>query len=512
MELGEIHDHRNRPDDYIASIVGSLSVRKTEKDQFGEVFTPLKIINAMLDQLPEEIWSEPTKKWLDPAAGFGNFLMVVYSRLMNGLSDVIPDPNERSAHIIRNMLYMVEYNETSCQRIREIFGSTMNLCCSSFLDQNGPIFTDGGTTNQFDVIVGNPPFNADQTHEGKKGGGSILWDKFVKKSLDTPLLKPDAYLLFVHPALWRKPPSDRAMTLFDMMTHRNHMIYLEIHSKPDGKRDFNVQTRYDFYLIQKRRPAPGVDMTQVKDQIGSMHTIDLSRWQFLPNHSFELIEPLLTEKPQPHSVIFSRTQYGTDKPCVGETNQPGSIPLIHSTPRDGPRILWSSLSKESCPGCVPMIGVPKVIFGESGIHNVIIDLKGEYGITQCAIALKIPTPIETEGLLMKQALESEAFARILNAMSFSNFRIDWRMFLYFKPDFYKDVLRISIEPVQPSFVRVKGSRSDFEPNDGVVLPIKKKPAPTPGPSKQGGTKQYRRNFTKRRDRSRKKQKYTRKKY
>jgi hypothetical protein len=97
-------------------------------------------------------------------------------------------------------------------------------------------------------------------------------------------------------------------------------------------------------------------------------------------------------------------------------------------------------------------------------------------------------------------------------MSFSNFRIDWRMFLYFKPDFYKDVLRISIEPVQPSFVRVKGSRSDFEPNDGVVLPIKKKPAPTPEPSKQGGTKQYRRNFTKRRDRSRKKQKYTRKKY
>ena len=31
------------------------------------------------------------------------------------------------------------------------------------------------------------------------------------------------------------------------------------------------------------------------------------------------------------------------------------------------------------------------------------------------------------------------FHTILDAMSFSNFRIDWRMFLYFRPDFYKKI-------------------------------------------------------------------------
>ena len=84
-----------------------------------------------------------------------------------------------------------------------------------------------------------------------------------------------------------------------------------------------------------------------------------------------------------------------------------------------------------------MFGVPKVIFGESGINEVIIDSEGKYGMTQGAIGIPIG---DGDGLQMKQALESSEFQTILDAMSFSNFRIDWRMFLYFRPDFYKKIL------------------------------------------------------------------------
>jgi hypothetical protein len=41
---------------------------------------------------------------------------------------------------------------------------------------------------------------------------------------------------------------------------------------------------------------------------------------------------------------------------------------------------------------------------------------------------------------MKSALVRSEFKDILNAMSFGNFRIDWRMFKYFRPDFYKQFL------------------------------------------------------------------------
>jgi len=469
-----------------------LAVRQAEKDRFGEVFTPSALINAMLDKLPPSVWTDPTKKWLDPAAGFGNFFMEVYPRLMKSLEHVIPEPSQRRRHILTQMLYMVEYNEESCQRIREnpMFvaeaGGTegtegVNLFCGNFLDLDplSPVFRSG--TTSFDIIVGNPPFNADQTHEGKKGGGANLWPKFVETSLrGGGLLKPDGFLLFVHPALWRKPPSPRAPTLFELMTHENHMLYLEIHNKLDGKRVFGVQTRYDFYVIQKRKPTLSVSTstTFIKDQNGEEHpSFDLSRWKFLPNHSYEIIEPLLRSSDDTSEpiVIFSRGKYGTDKPWVHDDEKqrtPEDIPLIHSTPLSGPRFLWSDprVKCEDVEDCAPMVGVPKVIFGESGINKVVIDVEGRYGMTQGAIGLRIPSvsPDEqnAEARQMATALESDIFSRILDAMSFSNFRIDWRMFLYLRADFYR----------HPMFSGAKSAcatqrKTSKRPREGIKKPM-----------------------------------------
>jgi hypothetical protein len=36
-----------------------------------------------------------------------------------------------------------------------------------------------------------------------------------------------------------------------------------------------------------------------------------------------------------------------------------------------------------------MFGVSKVIFGDSGINDVVIDMEGKYGMTQHAIALEV---------------------------------------------------------------------------------------------------------------------------
>ena len=536
-ELGELHANRENIKAYIRSITQPEEkqeqeeeskpgkskarpvVREEEKNKFGEVFTPNKLINEMLDKLPPEVWRDPNKKWLDPAAGFGNFFMVVYERLMEGLADHPDHPDRpdyidsavRSEHIITRMLYMVEYNEASCKIIRQRFGTAANLFCGSFVNEDEPIrFPD--ETIKFDVIVGNPPFNADQTHEGKKGGGKNLWPEFVDHSLD--IIVPGGYLLFVHPALWRKPPSSRAETLFDKMVHDNHMLYLEIHSKSDGYRDFGVQTRYDYYVIQKRRPTPSIDFTFVKDQLVQEHLrLDLSRWRFLPNYSFEMIEPLLSEKEEDY-VIFSRGQYGSDKEWVRDSKDDEyKFPLVHSTPLDGPRIYWSKRMNDDCKDCKKMFGVPKLIFGESGINNVIIDDKGEYGMTQGAMAIKIPS--EGEGAIMKTVIESGEFHRILDAMSFSNFRIDWRMFLYFLPDFYKHAQFASTTPfVRPAVLKKRAAKERdlmafVQSKKARHEPPKTKRSKSPFLSGEGGRKRNCRNCTKRRKRN---SRYTRKKY
>ena len=83
-------------------------------------------------------------------------------------------------------------------------------------------------------------------------------------------------------------------------------------------------------------------------------------------------------------------------------------------------------------------GVPKVIFGESGINkSSILDLSGKYGMTQQAMAItdkKVNLP------KIKKAIESDKFQEILNACSWSNFRIDWRLFTYLKKDFWKQYI------------------------------------------------------------------------
>lgn len=46
----------------------------------SEVFTPTPLVNEMLDRLPQEIWDDPTKTFLDPACGDGQFLSEVLIR------------------------------------------------------------------------------------------------------------------------------------------------------------------------------------------------------------------------------------------------------------------------------------------------------------------------------------------------------------------------------------------------------------------------------------------------
>ena len=36
--------------------------------------------------------------------------------------------------------------------------------------------------DKFDAVIGNPPYNNSQNNEGKKGGGDLLWNKFVINS------------------------------------------------------------------------------------------------------------------------------------------------------------------------------------------------------------------------------------------------------------------------------------------------------------------------------------------
>ena len=82
-----------------------------------------------------------------------------------------------------------------------------------------------------------------------------------------------------------------------------------------------------------------------------------------------------------------------------------------------------------------MFGISKVIFGDSGINEPVIDLDGKYGMTQHAIGLVVTS--KTDATRASTFLKSNFFKNILMSCAYSGFQIDWRLFTYFKAHFWE---------------------------------------------------------------------------
>ena len=91
----------NQPD--ILEVISDLSS--------DEVFTPPRVVNAVLDLLPVEVWSDPTLRWLDPGSKTGSFLREIAKRLMTGLVEAFPVEQERLEHILKNMVFGIAVTE-----------------------------------------------------------------------------------------------------------------------------------------------------------------------------------------------------------------------------------------------------------------------------------------------------------------------------------------------------------------------------------------------------------------
>lgn len=198
----------HEPDKLLEFINSELKPKEKEKKEYGEVFTPLSLVNEMLDKLDEgyikehgkSIFTEEGFKWLDPAVGIGNFPIIVYQRLMKGLK--IPNEEERRKHILEKMIYMVEISDKSILIFNKILCGDkyrLNIHTGSFLTSNCKY------DFMFDVVMGNPPYNPPKTATGSSGNS--IWQQFVFKSFY--MVKEKGFLLFIHPPGWKKPTDEK---------------------------------------------------------------------------------------------------------------------------------------------------------------------------------------------------------------------------------------------------------------------------------------------------------------
>jgi hypothetical protein len=334
---GKIEEKSLRKDKILDLIHRRITPRKKQKEEKGEVFTPIEFIEDMLSHLPKTIWTNHNLKWLDPANGIGNFPVVVFYKLDEGLKAWEPNENKRRKHIIENMLYMLEIQSNNSRVARNIFEKLCDKCQPNILTTNSLEITSTklrakGWPEKYDVIIGNPPFNAG----GLLKGGGTLWPLFVKKAFE--LVEKDGYICFVHPPGWRKfyDPADRDNQGKLWHTIRENgwnLYYVNVSDQPP--KHFPI---VDYYVIHaKKSNNPTKYESKFMGVSGSGEsTLD---YPFIPNmlndETMSILKKLFKAKGEPIHIIYNQAF----KPSASDKGNPG-IPHYHFTSRTGEKQIY----------------------------------------------------------------------------------------------------------------------------------------------------------------------------
>jgi hypothetical protein len=400
-----------------------------QKKKFGEVMTPIELVKEMLSKLPDDVWSNPNLKWLDPANGTGPFPSIVIYKLMKGLESWEQDEEKRYRHIVENMIYVVEIQPKNMFLYMCAFDPfdtyKLNIYTGSFLEKAFDFHMKNvWNVEKFDIIIGNPPYNSGSNN---RGSAHVLWDKFVFKSLEE-ILKKDGYLSMVHPTGWRNV--DGGFTNIKTLMKSREILYLNMNSFDVGRKVFGVQTDFDFYCI-KNTLNTNIE-TEIVGIDKKTEFFDLKKIDFIPNCRISKVYDLVAKDGETSVKLISDSSYHHQKDYISASKDVVyKYPCIYTVKKGGiPTFKYSSLNNKG------HFGIPKVIFSNGSAVSPIIDY-GEYGLTQFSYA--IVDDVENLNKI-KTALENEVFVKEIMGFVGLGDKYNRKIISKLRKDFWKEFL------------------------------------------------------------------------
>ena len=279
------------------------------------------------------------------------------------------------------------------------------------------------TDMKFDVTLFNPPYQSpkEKEHEGRGKCGKSLWEDFVEKAID--ITKDNGFIGAIHPSRWRKPKSK-----IGEIIKTKQVIYLEMHGLEDGKKVFNCQTDYDWYILQN---IGCHKETTIIDQNGEKVNLKICDAPFIPDTKIEEVMGLVAKEGEEKvELLHSYSAHETRQDWMSrDKNDEFKHPCIYSISIDNKVSYWHSSKKEQ------FFGIPKVVLA-NGHTGITIDKNGEYGLTQFAFGIAA-SPKNLENLA--KALKSERFVKnIMGYKGQGGNAYDKNIIRLFKKDFWKE--------------------------------------------------------------------------
>jgi hypothetical protein len=391
-----------------------------EKKQNAEVPTPVKLVDDMLNSTPVEFWKTPHKVF-EPCCGKGNFVLGIFDRFYKGLEEMYPDEIERCRVIMTGCIYYADLTALNVFITTEIMKCHVQSYCG--LDELDFEFNNytGDTLeidvysiwkiNNFDAVIGNPPY---QPPSNDKKGGTSIWNEFVSLSL-SKLLKERGYLVFVHPALWRKPDNKLRDEMFSKQIH-----YLSIHNKVEGNKLFGATTRFDYYLLEN---TPTYKNTRVMFEDKKEYDILITKeLPFIPNFGWSIFDKVFKKLDNNGIMTNGDSDCHTSRPYVSKIKTSEyKYDLLNSISKTkGKTFCYSSRPHK-------VQNNKKVLFSNGETIVPFYD-NGELGVTQGGLYTIVNT--ENEGKKLVEYLNSNLVVYLIKATKWSNFETCKQLFWY----------------------------------------------------------------------------------
>lgn len=291
-----------------------------------EIITPKKVVNSVLDTLPAEVWN-PYTTFLDPACKGGEFLKAIYDRLMvsESLVAMYPDKIQRAIHILDKQIFGIALSSISKDRAtRKLLDFGRNIITvpyyldilKSYDDRivyNGKVISFkerlaglfGRTEMNFDVIVGNPPYQ--ETTGGGNNGGLPLYQYFVKKAYELT----SRYSSMIIPCRWYTESQDNKYTgIRDILLSKNTREIHDFESNESLFKGVYIAGGVCYYLSDKQYTGK-CNFYNHYDDLKCIDSIDLGSIKTLIRHK-EMRD--IVCKVESHKEITLDTQVSNTAP------------------------------------------------------------------------------------------------------------------------------------------------------------------------------------------------------